>query len=164
MKNFLLFSVPLFVAAMLFSVPTFAQKKHDHKHKKVHIEHPHKSKKADKHVVVQKNYNNTRIVNHNHTTIVTPSNSKHLKVLPAGHTKVVIGGVPYYRYSNNYYQWYPNLGVYQVTRSPIGTVVTNIPSGYRVVQYNGAKHYFVNGVYYRPEIRNGSPVYMIVNF
>ncbi len=49
-------------------------------------------------------------------------------------------------------------------RPPVGTVVYSIPSGYTVVEYRGAKHYYVNGVYYRPEIRNGKPIYIIANF
>jgi len=80
-----------------------------------------------------------------------------VRSLPA-HQVVVIGGTRYYRHGDVYYR--PHAGGFVVvdpprTRTVIrqGTVVRNLPSGYRTVTRQGTRYYIHDGVYYR---RSGS--------
>lgn len=167
MRTSPLFSVLLVVTTLLFSTSVFAQKKHKvvkQNHKKTHIVHTHKTHvvkhtKPKTHVVRNSNTHKTHVVKT--TKVVHHKTGVRLKALPVGYNRITVGNAHYYHHLGNYYRWQSNLGSYVVVRPPIGTVISTIPTGYTVVRYNGLNHHVLNGVYYRPEYRNGVKVFVV---
>ena len=125
---------PLFSVLFLIAAMFVATPTFAQSKKYKHIHKSHQVHKKSKHKHKHKHKNHPH--SHSHTVIVTPQSQTTNTVIvkPSTHSK-----------------------------PRIGTVAYTIPSGYTVVEFRGAKHYYVNGIYYRPEIRNGKPVYIIVH-
>ena len=103
-----------------------------------------------------------RVVVHKpHRTIVYPKHGKVVRVLPAGHHRVVVGKHHYYYNAGVFYS--VRGSEYIVVRAPRGAVVESLPEGYEVVHKHGKEYYFVNDTYFRPEIRRGAQVYVVVH-
>ncbi len=80
------------------------------------------------------------------------------RTLPYGYRSEVISGTTYYVHNGAYYR--PRGGRYVVVQAPRpvvythgnhpnSTIITRLPSGYRVVNYRGARYYQSRGVYYQ---------------
>ncbi len=74
-------------------------------------------------------------------------NVKIVKVLPAGHTTLQLGGVSYYRFGGVYYR--PYRGAFQIVTAPVGLSVTTLPNKHRLVRVNKQRYFVAEGVYYR---------------
>lgn len=71
---------------------------------------------------------------------------EHVRRLPEGHTRILVGGVNFYYFGGSFYRW---LGPdYVIVRAPIGARVRVLPAGY-VSFLLGTRHFFfVNSTYY----------------
>lgn len=67
--------------------------------------------------------------------------------VPRGHTRIVVGGHPYYYHAGIYYVSGPS--GYVVVPAPLGAKVTVLPTGYEVVYIAGTAYYRYYGTYYR---------------
>ncbi len=80
-----------------------------------------------------------------------------VNTLPYGYRTEVYSGTTYYVHNGYYYR--PRGGRYVVVEAPRtvythgyhnnDVIVTRLPSGYRVVNYRGARYYQCRGVYYQ---------------
>ncbi len=80
-----------------------------------------------------------------------------IRSLPPGYRSETIGGTRYYSHNGTYYQ--PRSGRYVVVEAPRTypnrrdryreEIITELPRGYREVDYRGTRYYRSNDVYYQ---------------
>jgi len=81
-------------------------------------------------------------------------------LLPRGYLSFNIGGFPYFYYGGTYY--IQRGGEYEVVAPPVGAIVESIPRGYEKVVIRGETFYIVDGVQYRPILRDGEIWYEVI--
>ena len=102
------------------------------------------------------------VVHKPHRTIVYPKHGKAFRVLPVHHRKIVVGKLHYFYCDGVFYN--TRGPEFIVIKGPAGAGVETIPIGYKIVNRRGREYYYVNNTYFRPEIRNGKRVYVVVRF
>ena len=80
--------------------------------------------------------------------------------LPRGFLSFTLGGLPYYYYCGTYY--IHRGSEYEVVAPPLGAVVESLPPGYDRLTIRGETFYVVDGVQYRPILRNGEIWYEVI--
>ena len=83
-----------------------------------------------------------------------------MRVIPNGSLQFTLNGLPYYYYYGTYYA--PRDSQYEVVQAPVGAVVESIPDGYEKVEVDGQSYYIINGVQYKPVIRNEEVWYQVI--
>ncbi|MES2923257.1 MAG: DUF6515 family protein [Verrucomicrobiota bacterium] len=105
-----------------------------------------------------------------HQTVTTYHPGYEVRTLPPGYRTEYIGGSNYYVHNGTYFR--PRSGKYVVVEAPRTrynrpsghneAIVTELPRGYRVVEYDGTRYYRVNDTYYQQRgsgyVRVGRPV------
>ncbi len=82
--------------------------------------------------------------------VVAPRAPRHrtvIKVLPNGHKRVVVKGVPYYYHRGVFYR--PGASGYVVVDAPLGFRIGSLPSGASELWVGGDTYYYHNGNYFR---------------
>ncbi|WAC12479.1 DUF6515 family protein [Dyadobacter pollutisoli] len=101
--------------------------------------------------------------------VVRPPVGLRVTILPAGYTRVTLGGLPYFYVGGVYYvQRAP--GAYEVAEPPIELVTNNnpsqlsaLPEGTQSVYIAGKKYYKINDTYYEKSVsENGNESYVVV--
>jgi hypothetical protein len=69
-----------------------------------------------------------------------------LNVLPRAHTRIIIGGFPYFYFSGIFYRPYGSS--YIVVSAPIGAFVETLPVGFIAFTISLSTYYYVNDTYY----------------
>jgi hypothetical protein len=93
---------------------------------------------------------------HPQPSVTTYHAGYEVRTLPPGYRTEYIDGSNYYVHNGTYYR--PRSGRYVVVEAPRtrythghrDVVVTQLPRGYRVVDYRGVRYYRVNDTYYQP--------------
>lgn len=92
--------------------------------------------------------------------IAPPPYGLRLAILPRGFYTFYFGGLPYYYYCGTYYV--QREGQYEVVAPPIGAVVESLPQGYQQVEIDGQTYYTIDGVQYKPIMKNGEIWYQVI--
>jgi hypothetical protein len=91
--------------------------------------------------------------------VVRPSPGIRIKVLPAGHRKVIVGPGSYYYYYGIFYAKADRDEAYEVVEAPEGAIVDALPEGYEIKTVNETEYYVLDDVYYAevdaPEFEDG---------
>ena len=69
-----------------------------------------------------------------------------LNVLPRAHTRIIIGGFPYFYFSGIFYRPYGSS--YIVVSAPIGAFIETLPVGFIAFTIGLSTYYYVNDTYY----------------
>ena len=83
----------------------------------------------------------------------------HISVLPHLHTRLFVGGLPYFYFSGIFYE--RSGSNYVVVNAPVGAVVTTLPSGFIGFSTGPSTYYYVNDTYYT--WHEPRQVYVVVN-
>ena len=91
--------------------------------------------------------------------VAAPPYGLRIRMLPRGVLSFNVRGLSYYYYCGTYYS--RRGGEYEVVPAPMGAIVESIPQGYERMQIRGETYYGVDGVQYRPIMRNGAMWYEV---
>ncbi len=88
-----------------------------------------------------------------------PRHYRVIKILPNGHKRVVVKGVPYYYHQGVFYR--SGASGYVVVNAPLGFRIGALPSGYSKIRIGNRQYFYHDGNYFRwnPDLK----VYVVVN-
>ena len=136
--------------------------------------HRNRDRHNQQHAYNRHNRHNNNYNNHRHrhyrarwynTTFLAPisfhfhSIGHHVSVLPHLHTRLFVGGLPFFYFSGIFYE--RSGSNYIVVNAPIGAVVTTLPTGFIGFSSGPSTYYYVNDTYYN--WNEPRQVYIVVN-
>jgi hypothetical protein len=92
--------------------------------------------------------------------VVCPPIGLRVNVLPRGFLRFWVGPNPYFYYFGTYYVYRDSY--YEVVKPPLGALVESIPDGYEKLEIEGQTFYIVDGVQYKPVLKDGVVWYQVV--
>ena len=97
-----------------------------------------------------------------YVVVVAPLGAE-LRALPPYASVVRMGRMRYWYFHGAFYQWDGPRRVYVVVAPPPGAEVSYVPDGYSEEREGGATLYIVGGARYRPVVRGGITMYIVVH-
>ena len=92
--------------------------------------------------------------------VVAPPFGLRVGILPRACLNFYIGRIPYYYYCGTYY--IKREGQYEVVAPPVGAVIESLPQGYETVYVDGQTFYTLDGVQYKPILKDGEMWYEVI--
>lgn len=94
-----------------------------------------------------------RPANNGFRVVMAPRGAR-IRVLPAGHRRIVVGPATYFYYYGAFYRKVDNSDEYEVVEAPEGAVVDELPDGGQMEIVDGVEYYVVDETYFRAVVND----------